>query len=450
MQPLDVSVPEDKSRQKNTLKTIAGVAGNVLEWYDFAVFGYFGDVIADVFFPPQSGHAALIESFAIFGGAFLMRPVGGVMMGYIGDTVGRKKALEISIFLMAFPTFIMGCLPTYAQVGWTSWVMLLIVRLLQGLSVGGQLMSSLVYTVEQHPREAWGLYGSYVMSAAACGSLLGGVVATVIRDTTTDEQLKSWGWRIPFLSGILVSVVGIYLRYHGGDELHGSVDVPKNPLKMAFAKSNRRALMASTLVPMVWAAGFYLGFVWIAAYMEEFVKPPVPQAFAVNTAALLISMCILFPFCGKLSDIYGRTRVMLVGAVGLIILSPLNLIITNLGNPYLAFLIQTSFGIVLALWGAPMCAWLAESFEPDVRLTSVAFGYNIAHATFGGMSPAIATAMADHVSLWSPGVYLSCVTLLSLLGLYIAPQTIEQRPTSTTGQSDLEPAKQDGQIAAIS
>jgi len=131
--------------------------------YDFAVFGYFSDVLGEVFFPPnQAGNAATIESFVVFGGAFFMRPLGGILMGYIGDRWGSRKALTLSMFLMAFPTFLMGCLPGYSSVGPLSIVLLTLVRLMQGLSVGGQLMSSLVFTLERHPQSKWGLYGSYV------------------------------------------------------------------------------------------------------------------------------------------------------------------------------------------------------------------------------------------------------------------------------------------------
>mmetsp|Transcript_12973 Transcript_12973/g.35912 ORF Transcript_12973/g.35912 Transcript_12973/m.35912 type:complete len:310 (+) Transcript_12973:109-1038(+) len=183
------------------LTTLAGVAGNVLEWYDFAVFGFFGDVIGEVFFPPQAGHSQMVESFAVFGVAFLMRPLGGLVMGYIGDVYGRKKALVLSIFLMAFPTFAMGCLPSYQQVGPIAIGLLLITRMLQGLSVGGQLMSSLVFTLEGHDPSVWGLFGSFVMAAANFGTLLGNLAAFVMRGSLTDAQLASWGWRIPFLSG---------------------------------------------------------------------------------------------------------------------------------------------------------------------------------------------------------------------------------------------------------
>jgi Sugar (and other) transporter len=150
-------------------QTIASVAGNVLEWYDFSVFGYLSDILGEVFFPPnQKGgtESTTTESYVVFGLAFLMRPIGGAMLGYIGDKYGRKKALVFSIFLMAFPTFIMGTLPGYNTVGGWAIFFLVIVRLLQGLSVGGQLVSSLVFMLENHNPAHWGLYGSFAMSAA--------------------------------------------------------------------------------------------------------------------------------------------------------------------------------------------------------------------------------------------------------------------------------------------
>ena len=261
------------------------------------MFGFFGDVIGDVFFPPsQTGDSSTIEAFAVFGLAFFFRPVGGMLMGYIGDLYGPKKALIISIFLMAFPTFAMGCLPSYKQVGPLAIVLLIVVRILQGLSVGGQLMSSLVFTLENHDHAQWGLYGSYVMAAANFGTLLGSLAGTVIETSLSEQQVQAWGWRIPFLSGIIVSFSGFYLRSHGEkSDAHGhsepvqtredfteekaeeedefsptgeiddiQVTGPRpNPLREAFRASNRRSLLAASLVPMLWSGGFYLSFVWM-------------------------------------------------------------------------------------------------------------------------------------------------------------------------------------------
>jgi MHS family proline/betaine transporter-like MFS transporter len=362
---MNISKSPRSSKMKNnkTMQTIAGVAGNILEWYDFAVFGYFSDVLGEVFFPPQEGHKAIIESFAVFGLAFLCRPIGGVMMGYIGDVYGRKKALEISIFLMAFPTFAMGCLPSYARVGNWAIVLLILVRMLQGFSVGGQLVSSLVYTCENNPRGQWGLYGSFVMAAANFGTLLGGLISYGLRNGLSEEQLKSWGWRLPFLSGILVSLCGFYLKYYSDDDViehhHGGgggerdVTQGQNPIKVAFGKGNRKALLASSLVPMLWSAGFYITFVWMATFMNSMVDPPVPGAFGVNSAALFISVCLFFPLAGILSDIFGRYKIMLLGGVVMGVLSPLMVIVISSGDSTAAFFAQSAMGIALSLWGAP-------------------------------------------------------------------------------------------------
>lgn len=168
---------ESISTEDDLKSTLASVTGNILEWYDFAIYGYFSDIIGQNFFPPRDDAASsIIESFLVFGGAFFVRPVGGIVMGYIGDTFSRKRALELSIFLMAFPTFAMGCIPTYDRIGYWSLVLLVCVRLLQGLSVGGQLMSSLVFVVEGHDKKHWGWYASFAMTAASLGTLLGEVV----------------------------------------------------------------------------------------------------------------------------------------------------------------------------------------------------------------------------------------------------------------------------------
>jgi MHS family proline/betaine transporter-like MFS transporter len=185
------SQPSDIQPQDDLRSTLASVAGNIFEWYDFAIYGYFSDVIGTLFFPPPSNdsgddgeiHRSLLSSFLVFSVAFLARPLGGVLLGYLGDRVRRKKALEISLFLMAFPTFFMGCLPTYARVGRWSVVGLVAVRWMQGLSVGGQQMSSLVFVLEGRERKVWGFYGSFSMMASCMGTLLGQIVGVSNRSS---------------------------------------------------------------------------------------------------------------------------------------------------------------------------------------------------------------------------------------------------------------------------
>jgi len=406
------------------LQTIMGVSGNILEWYDFAVFGYLSDAIAENFFPKQGGDAALIESFVVFWLAFLMRPVGGMIMGYIGDLYGRKRALEISIFLMAFPTFMMGCLPTYKRVGYLSTFLLVCVRMLQGLSVGGQLVSSLVFTVENQPREKWGLYGSYVMTAAAFGTLLGSIIASILRASIGEDELIDWGWRIPFFLGILVCFNGVYLRYYCEDDVmehSGHTSGERNPIKAAFSVGNRRALFSAFLVPMVWSGGFYIIYVWLPTFMQKKVEPNIDGAFVINSVSLFFSVCLFFPLAGILSDMYSRTKIMYIGGVCLCLLSPLMITVILMGNPVAAFFAQSTLGISLSLWGAPMMAWLVESFPSHVRLTSVAVGYNLAHMLIGGSSPAICTYFVKDGGNADPGYFMSLIALLSLLGIIFQP-----------------------------
>ena len=462
-------------KERSLTQQIAGVAGNVLEWYDFAVFGFFGDIIGEVFFPPQEGHAAMVESFAVFGGAFLMRPVGGVMLGYIGDKYGRKRALELSIFLMAFPTFTMGCLPGYDSVGWVSILLLAITRMLQGMSVGGQLMSSAVFTVEAAPRHKWGQAGSYVMASANFGTLLGGLVAYALRESLTEEQLKSWGWRVPFWSGIIVAVFGIYIKYYVEEESHLSSaseispsesesaptaqstggDLPQDssldvvearkalpPLPASAPNNNRRAsgdnkfnpihdalfvnginTLCCALVPMLWCCGFYLGFVWLAVFMVDLVDPPIENGFFINSWSLLIGVCLTFPVGGILSDMYGLKRVMTIGGLGLMLWAPIAIyVISAGGNSWGSFFAQVSMGLIMSLYGSPMLTLMMESFPPESRLTSISIGYNISQALIGGMTPSVATLLVDKVGLASPGFYLSIICWLSLIGLWLMPE----------------------------
>mmetsp|Transcript_15669 Transcript_15669/g.33931 ORF Transcript_15669/g.33931 Transcript_15669/m.33931 type:complete len:473 (-) Transcript_15669:125-1543(-) len=427
-----------------TGQTIAGVMGNVLEWYDFALFGFFSDVIAKVFFAPSDTpdtnstgeyyDGNLMKSFAVYGGAFLMRPFGGMVIGYLGDKYGRKYALVLSLFLMAVPTFVMGCLPTYEQVGSLSTVLLVLCRLLQGMSVGGQLPASLIYTVETRPKEKWGLYGSLVMMAANIGTLLGNFVGAVLRSILTEEQLLSWGWRIPFWSGILIAGVAMYLKLHG-EEHHpnaGEYDTedtgdsdaepvrPKHPLRESFRRENMPALISATLVPMLWGAGFYVTFVWMAIYMNDMINPPIENAFWINAMALLFGVTLPLPLMGLLSDYIGRVKIMVAGAVGLGCFGPILLWVIASGDPTKAFFAQWGIGILLTLYGGPISAWLVERFPPKVRLTSAALGYDLAHCTASAFSPLVATVLVQKVSLTAPGIIYPFFAILGLMGMFIS------------------------------
>jgi MHS family proline/betaine transporter-like MFS transporter len=326
------------------------------------------------------------------------------------------------------------------------------------------------------------------MAAANFGTLLGNLVATMLKATLTQSQIESWGWRIPFWSGILVSVSGFYLRSpekggHGhihsqhsenidddnndnndDDDEEEEVQEEKthnhvvsssstslsstkpsststtgtgtpNPIQLTFSKGNRRSLLAAAMVPCLWSAGFYLSFVWMATYMNELIDPPVPHSFTINAMSLLLSVCLFFPVAGKVSDRCGRRPIMTLGALGIAFVGPVLFWLIRQRDPVVALLSQCLLGVFLSFWGAPMCAWLVESFDPAARLTSVAVGYNVAQATAGGLAPVLATVLADDVSRQAPGYILTVLAMIALLGLWVvapSPQSALFTPAATT------------------
>src|SRR5262245_15280717 len=192
--------------------SLAGGIGNLLEWYDFAVFGYFAPFISAQFFPAADPVAGLINTFGVFAAGYLMRPLGGVLFGQIGDRLGRARALQLSIFVMAVPTTLIAFLPTHAQIGVLAPALLVVLRLAQGLSIGGEFVGSCCYLVETAPAGRPGFFGSWSVFGTVGGMLLGSAVATLMHGFLSPEQLHAWGWRLPFLAGVLVGVVGWWMR----------------------------------------------------------------------------------------------------------------------------------------------------------------------------------------------------------------------------------------------
>ena len=436
------SPPVVQEKQNDLKISFAGVAGNILEWYDFATFGYFSDIISENFFPSEEGNAALIATFAVFGAAFLVRPIGAAFIGRIGDSKGRKGALETSIFLMAFPTFALGCLPTFHQVGWLSTFLLVILRLLQGLSVGGQLMASVVFTLERTHFSKWGFWGSTVYAASSIGVTLGSIFSAILREYLTDDELRTWGWRIPFLFGAFGALPGAYLRLRAKEQpvvpkamtkkkskREETNNEPRDPIKETFSKNNRKALVSAALIPTVSASAYYVIFVWLVIYMSSMLDPPIPHAFAINSVVGIIGGIFFTLFGGWFADFVGNySIIMLASAVLLGVLSPVLIGLigyghNDAGRMALVLIIQLFLSLILSLWGGAMLPWMIMKFPPEIRLTSASIAYNVAVGIWGGFSPAIATVLVDRVNSFAPGLLVTVTAYISLCGWYIAPAT---------------------------
>ena len=376
---------------RNRRKVIAaGITGNVLEWYDFAVYGFYAPIIGRLFFPSDDPTVSLIASFGAFAAGFLMRPVGGFIFGYIGDKFGRKRALVLSVMLMAIPTGVIGILPDHATIGIAAAVLMVAMRMLQGLSVGGEYTGSIVYLAEHAPDDKRGFLTSWTLFGAVGGILLGSGVSALIANILTDAEVASWGWRIAFLSGILVGVVGLLVRRHLPDmpEDEGE-DKPKNPVLEAFRTQWRE--MAKVIgFNIINAVGFYMMFVYVVTWLIKQVKEPRSEALDINTISMAV-LLVLVPVFGALSDRIGRKPLLLFGAGGIAIFGyPL---IWMMHHPDFTMILlgQLGFSVLVGAYFGAGPATLTEMFPRRVRVSALSVGYNVGLAIFGGTTPLVAT-----------------------------------------------------------
>jgi len=369
--------------------------------------------------------------------------------------------------MMAVPTFTMGCLPSYEQVGWISTALLVLCRLLQGLSVGGQLPSSLIFTVERQPREHWGYYGSLVVFASGMGVLLGNFVGAIMRSVLTDEQLLAWAWRIPFLSGIVIGFVALLIQVKSAEinPNEGFYNIPdtnddeqeaqpqtlsksKHPITESFRSHNLAPLLASALVPMLPCANYYVTFVWMAVYMEEILDPPVKGAFWINACASFFGHTIPSVYTGYLSDKYDRVTMMFVGTVLTAVIAPFLLWVISMGKSVPAFFAQATIGLITSLIAGPMPAWVGEAFPPEVRLTGGGIGYNVAVCISSGFSPLLATALVNRFGPVAPGIIYPLFALCSTIGLIIG-KTNNEQGTANAGHEPIRDEDNSANVALI-
>lgn len=291
---------------------VAGAIGNVLEWYDFAIYGFFAVTIGRQFFPASSELDSLIAAFGVFAAGYLMRPIGGLLFGYVGDVYGRRTTLVLSTVAMAVPTFAIGLLPTAAQIGSVAAVLLVVLRLIQGLSIGGEYTGSVVYLVERARADRRGLFGTFSILGAGVGTLAGSATAALVSALLPSEALESWGWRLPFLAGVVIGLIGLYLRSRMPD------------LPPAQAEEPRLATLAHTFrtewpkVPriaglnLMHAVGVMMVFIYMKTYLQVDAGVGRTEALTVTTIGLLALMAVTASF-GALSDRLGRKPI-LIGA----------------------------------------------------------------------------------------------------------------------------------------
>lgn len=370
----------------------AGAIGNVLEWYDFAVYGYFATAIGHAFFPEEDPVAQVLSAFGIFAVGFLMRPIGGALVGHIGDKHGRRAALTFSVAAMAIPTFLVGILPGYQVLGVLAPVALTVLRMVQGLSVGGEYTTSIVFMVEHAPSGRRGLIGALGCCGAVAGILLGSATGALLTSVLPADVMSAWGWRIPFLLGLLVGLAGFFLRRQlsEGPARRGE---GRSPLRETVRRHGGLLVRLAGLSTFN-AIGFYLLFVYIVSWLQLADGIAPAHALAINSTSMLVLLPCMVAM-GALSDRLGRKPV-LIAATVLAFVSAVPLFwLMHKDQGLLVQIGQLGFVLSVGMFLGTQPTLMVEEVPAAVRCTAIALGYNVTLGIVGGLSP-LAAAWLVH------------------------------------------------------
>lgn len=415
----------DSKQRKKAL--FAGSVGNTVEWIDWALYSALAPVFATQFFAPGNPTAGLLATLAVFAVGFVMRPVGGAILGAFADRHGRKKGLTITIAMMAGSAFVIALCPTYDQIGVVAPIILLLARLLQGFSAGGEFGSSSSLLVESATGFRRAFAGSFQQVSAGIGVLTAALIALLLTSTLDADALASWGWRVAFAVGGVLGLVGLWLRI-GLDEtvsfqqLQADGKIERNPLTQMFRKYPFAALRVIGMA----LAGVLIYYIWIN-YMPGYFSTvleriPLQQSLIANTIALTYFLCLL-PFVAMLADRIGRKPVMLTFAIGFTVGAYPAFRLLDTGGFWTLLLVEIVGVTFLSGYAAIIVTVMAEQFPPEVRTTGIGFPYAIAVALFGGTAPYITTWLATSGLRDWVWVYVAGAALVGVVVYASMPET---------------------------
>jgi MHS family proline/betaine transporter-like MFS transporter len=405
---------------------VAACVGNLVEWYDFAVYGAFATIIATTFFPGSDPSARLLASFAVFATAVLVRPFGALLFGRLGDRVGRRRVLATMIVLMAVATAGIGLLPAYATIGMLAPLLLTLLRSAQGLSVGGESSGATAFVVEYAPEGRRGWYGAWLWATLALGVAGGIGVAVLLARVLTPATLEGWGWRLAFLVTLPLGLVGLYLRRQLDETprfraAQRAGAVVRRPLAEAVRGYPGRLLIGVALVAAL-ALTFNLFFFYLPSYLVTSLAVPLSRALASSLVGLGL-VAVAAPFLGRLSDRVGRRPLLVAGTLALLLVSlPAFLLIRRAGP------LGLPLGYVLV--GLPLSClvivppFLAELFPTPIRSTALAITYGVGSALFGGTAPFLATLLVQRTgNPVTPAFYAVAVAVAAVVAALLTRET---------------------------
>lgn len=395
--------------------------GNVLEWFDFALFIFFAPIIGEHFFPVHSPASAAIAAFAVFAGGFLCRPLGGIVFGHFGDRYGRVRVLRASIALITLATLLTGLLPAYETLGVLSSVLFAALRLLQGLSVGGEYSGVMIYLAETAPEGKRGMMTSFAAVGANFGFLIATLLTLFLQSIFSKAVLFDWAWRIPFFVMGTIGLLVLYFRFSMRETqaflfLKQTHHIARQPFREALSKSPTVLLRIVGLTAMG-AAFYYVFFGYMPSYLHDFLNVDLADSFGLQ-AVFLAAMLFLVPFAGRMGDHFGRRRMLLFVVFSILILSwPMfYLIQTKVTFAIAASLLIATF--ISSLEQGNTLIAVVEQSSVAVRYSTVAFSYNLGQALFGGTAPLIISLLTQHYGMQAAALYLMLMAGISALAIW--------------------------------
>jgi MHS family proline/betaine transporter-like MFS transporter len=423
---------------------VFGAIGTTLEWFDFTLYLYLSPIIAALFFPSGDQLASLMATFGVFAAGYLMRPLGALFFGSYGDRRGRKAALSLSVAMMSGPMVLIGLLPTHATIGAAAAVLLVLLRLVQGFSVGGEFGGSIVLLEESAPPGRRGLFTNLALSTAGIGFLLSSLTATVLHALLSTGQMESWGWRLPFFLGAAIGVFAFVMRRRMDEterfkEAKESGTLAEAPVH-TLLQTERGRLMAVFLLVGYSGLTYYLAATFVPSWLQTVVEAdPAEALLAATVGALLYT--VVSPFAGLLSDRIGRRPMMAAGAVALAVGAyPLFDLMSE--GTFPSILIGAVVLMLLVIvFAGPSTPTFTELFSTATRYSGVAVGYGLGMAVFGGTAPLLATGLIKWTGNdLAPSFLLVGASLLILAVIALIPETaFGDREKAETGKAGGDP-----------
>ncbi len=421
-----------QEEQKKTLRrvVVSSFLGNFIEWFDYASYSYFATVIALVFMPSNNPTVALLETFAVFALSFLMRPIGAVFWGNMGDKKGRKWALTVSILLMSGATFLIGCLPTYAMIGIAAPVLLLLLRMVQSFSASGEYAGAATFLAEHAPKNKRGLYCSVVPASTATGLLCGSLFATVMYTCFGHDSafVVDWGWRIPFLLAGPLGIITHYMREHLSDspiyaKMHKSLEekgaISRTPFR-TLIKEYPRVLIISFGACMLNAVGFYAVLTYLPNYLIDTVKYNSASASLITTICLIVYVLFIF-FSGHISDKLGRKKMLVTACIGFIVLTIPAFYLLGSKNFIVILIVELAMCFLLTINDGTLSSYLTETFPTEVRYSGFALSFNLANAFFGGSASFISISLIEATgNTIAPAWYMVGISVIALVAMILS------------------------------